>query len=314
MNTKFRNMSTGAILTARELSKLPEDENAKMWEKVGPNKGENSKGKSRYDKGAMKGNWPRDMATDDDDEEDEGQMTPPGSMMGDEPPDGAPPTGGKPPVTPGRDMPGSSADDAQYKEFLMDMARCGIVVPEGTQKKDFMKVAHGALKTKLATMQDNSPDADAGGPDSPGSGKPKADAAGTAVEEQRPILMSLSNHNDPTVRMLLNREQTAGRKRRLAKINQMRQRGMPQVDVDRLTQEASRYNLSLRTDGSEVKTALDRELATWDKALPQNGFSDAYLSAGIDNGSITEEARPDGADKEDMAAYAKERAAAISRS
>lgn len=281
LNRRWKNLSTGKVKTTRQLS---------------------------LDTGADLSKW---LATD----EGEDETGDPPAMMAEGGENAEPPTGAASQA--GRDMPGSSADDANYKEFLMDMAKCGLAIPENTPKKDFFKSAHGALKTKLATMNPagNPDEGNEGGPDTPGNGGKQKPGEGAAIEEQRPILMSLANTNlSPTERFLIRDKQERSRKDRLDKIASLKNRGMPNSEVAKLTKRATEYTLSLRADGTEVQSTLDLELRTWDKALPAPGVYQRYLATGqVDETAIQEEGRPEGANNEDMADYAKQRAAAVSR-
>jgi hypothetical protein len=254
--------------------------------------------------------------------------------------------------TPAPDAAAGDDKDSAYKEFLNDLKECGIVVPEGTSPKEFFKVAHAAVKTKLhhdgAATEPIEPDAAALDTDvEDEDDEEKEDKVDkgmkedATVEEPRPILMSTDANGNITItktpdkpstkkkppaqpallstmaktpleRALLGREESRARKDRLSRINRLVLRGMPVAKGEELKKAASAYQLSLLPSGKAAKQNIDLILETWEEALPKKGFPDEFLLS-----TATEEERPEyattGAKNEDVKKVAEERASKLSR-
>jgi hypothetical protein len=150
-----------------------------------------------------------------------------------------------------------AADDGCFAEFLNGLKELGLSMPAGTTKENVFErgcVAMHALKHKETMKGEDNADA---GTDAGGGG-------GQVVEEQRPMMMSAEAAQDPAVKILLAREQTAHKKKQIAVIESLKAKGkMPVHEADKLLASYEGYQMAWDDKGEPVQQKADAALEIW---------------------------------------------------
>lgn len=164
------------------------------------------------------------------------------------------------------ESPPEGEGSAHFKSALEYLRGHGIAMPEDTTEQNFLEricVACHALENQAeeVTGEDLDGDGTVGGDDDLG-----LDDA--PIEEQRPMMMSLSTVSDPATHAMLSREQEAHRKKLLKQIDALCARGLKPEGADALRAKAGEYTLSLDGEYNPAPKQLDLLLSLLDESLP----------------------------------------------
>ena len=230
---------------------------------------------------------PLDLDNDTDDEEVKGGETPP------TPPEAPKPAEG------GAVPPG-------YAATIAGLQGLGVHLPPHTTPENFFQHAEIAFH---ALENAPSPDEDENEPnDLDNEGEP---GGGQVVEEQRPVMMSLTTETDPVRLKFLSKRQDehkAGLLRRIDKL--AKSKLIPEADADALREKVGGYQLSLTAELDLVPRSVDRTLDIWEKAARH--FKPQVVAKKVLLGTIGKEAPRPAVDEGFTEKELEERAAKVS--
>jgi hypothetical protein len=169
--------------------------------------------------------------------------------------------------------PGSEA--GQLSEALKCLKLYGLALPGDTTLENILERICVAAHAKHEGVDGEGEEE--GEPGAPGDeeeggatyGGPQAGAQ--PVEEQRPVMMSLTTPDLPHfMRKQIEREQERHKAAQLKRIDRLVKRGMPPYKAVKFREALSEYQLSLDGESGEpVAQKVDAELEVWDEALPR---------------------------------------------
>lgn len=155
------------------------------------------------------------------------------------------------------------------------MAKKGIRLPPDTTPENFWErlavISHalGHENHDEGSLLDDDDDLDDLNDDDEDDDTNPRPSRDDAMEEQRPILMSLATAETDRERILLGREQERHRKRQLARIDKLVKRGLTTAKADKLRERVASYELSMSDEGAVAEQDLDFMLSSLEEMIPE---------------------------------------------